>query len=181
MALIQRSLFLRPIFTPRALSSLHVSVLQQKRALSEYSTDSLPMENSSRANVELVKKVFDLVCREGLISDNYDSDKKVVEFVPPAELGERLGGLNIEPEGTKDVDSLIEAVAKYSVKTCHENFHNQLYAGSDAAGLAGQVRIYYLRFKNSPLKRKIKFLPTTCNYMHIAQCSGEKTNFLKRL
>jgi len=61
-----------------------------------------------------------------------------VEFVPPAELGERLGGLNIEPEGTKDVDSLIEAVAKYSVKTCHENFHNQLYAGSDAAGLAGQ-------------------------------------------
>ena len=181
MALIQRSLCLRPIFTPRALSSLHVSVLQQKRDLSEYSTDSLPMENSSRANVELVKKVFDLVCREGLISDNYDSEKKVVEFVPPAELGERLGGLNIEPEGTKDVDSLIEAVAKYSVKTCHENFHNQLYAGSDAAGLAGQVRIYYLRFKNSPLKLKIKFLPTTCNYMHIAQCSGEKTNFLKRL
>ena len=175
MALIQRSLFLRPIFTPRALSSLHVSVLQ-KRDLSEHSTDSLPMENSSRANVELVKKVFDLVCREGLISDNYDSDKKVVEFVPPAELGERLGGLNIELEGTKDVDSLIEAVVKYSVKTCHENFHNQLYAGSDAAGLAGQVRIYYL------LNEKLSsHLQPAFNYMHIAQCSVGKNNFLRRL
>ena len=95
----------------------------------------------SKFNTELLKKVFDLICSEGLISDNYDRSKKVVEFVQPAELGKHLGGLNIENEGLEDIDSLIKAVAKYSVKTCHENFHNQLYAGSDAAGLAGQVSL----------------------------------------
>lgn len=94
---------------------------------------------STEVNVELVKRVYDLVIKEGLISDNYDSRKKVVDFVPPQELGNKLGGLNIEMEGIQDVQSLLEAVVKYSVKTCHPHFYNQLYHGSDAAGLAGQV------------------------------------------
>ena len=116
MALLYRSLLLRPIFTEKALSSVqqvHVSVLQQRRNLTVHPTKQSSMENSSKYNIEPVKKVFDLVCREGLISDNYERDKKVVEFVQPAELGERLGGLCIEKEGIEDVDSLIEAVAKY--------------------------------------------------------------------
>jgi len=149
MALMNHSssLLLRTIYIPRALSSVHVSILsnnsvksQQKRQLTGSSTNHLTatMDHPAEFNINILKKVFDLICKEGLISDNYDSRKKVVEFVPPAELGERLGGLTIEKEGVEDIDNLIEAVVKYSVKTCHANFHNQLYAGSDAAALAGQ-------------------------------------------
>ena len=49
-----------------------------------------------------------------------------------------LGGLNIDKEGDANVDDLLEKVVKYSVKTCHSHFYNQLYHGSDPAGLAGQ-------------------------------------------
>lgn len=88
-------------------------------------------------NTELLKKVYEIVAREGLVSDDYDSSKKVVEFVPPQKLGSVLGGLQIQEDGLEDVDSLLEAIVKYSVKTCHPHFFNQLYHGSDAAGLAG--------------------------------------------
>ena len=161
------SLLLRTIYIPRALSSVHVSILsnnsvksQQKRQLTGSSTNHLTatMDHPAEFNINILKKVFDLVCKEGLISDNYDSRKKVVEFVPPAELGERLGGLTIEKEGVEDIDNLIEAVVKYSVKTCHPNFHNQLYAGSDAAALAGQVCV---RFGIEYVYTEFVFVPSS--------------------
>lgn len=92
-----------------------------------------------QANIDLLKKVFNLVVQEGLVSGNYDRSNKVVEFVHPADLGQRLGGLEISSEGIDDVESLLESVVKYSVKTCHPHFFNQLYHGSEPASLAGQV------------------------------------------
>ena len=98
---------------------------------------------SQEKNVELVTKVFELVKSHSLISGNYDRSDKVIDFVAPDQLGDHLGGLTIESEGLEDIQDLIEAVAKYSVKTCHPHFYNQLYHGSDAAGLAGQVMILF--------------------------------------
>ena len=66
----------------------------------------------------------------------------MIEFVPPEKLEKFLGGLDIHKEGDENVDELLEKVVKYSVKTCHSHFYNQLYHGSDPAGLAGQVSDY---------------------------------------
>ena len=89
--------------------------------------------------VDLVKKVYEIVSKEKLFAGHYDKSKKVIDFVPPDLLADRLGGLNIDKEGISDVDQLLENVVKYSVKTCHSHFYNQLYHGSHPAGLAGQV------------------------------------------
>ena len=89
--------------------------------------------------VDLVKKVYEIVSKEKLFAGHYDKSKKVIDFVPPESLSERLGGLTIEKDGIADVDLLLENVVKYSVKTCHSHFYNQLYHGSHPAGLAGQV------------------------------------------
>ena len=35
------------------------------------------------------------------------------------------------------IHELMEKAVKYSVKTCHPRFYNQLYGGYDEAGLAG--------------------------------------------
>ena len=116
-------------------SSPHSPQQQSKRPYANMTSDQ-------EINIQLVQKVFDFVIKEGLISGNFDVNKKVVDFVHPDQVGEKLGGLEISEVGLKDVEPLIEAVAKYSVKTCHSRFFNQLYHGSDAAGLAGQASIY---------------------------------------
>ena len=103
--------------------------------------------------LNLVKKVYELVIKEKLLSGHYDKSKNVVEFVSPAELGNRLGGLEIPQDGIENVDELLESVVKYSVKTCHSHFYNQLYHGSDPAGLAGQVhkRDFEVQFSQNVL------------------------------
>ncbi len=97
------------------------------------------MSSGEDFNFSIIDKVYKEVVKQGLISDSFDRNQKVIEFVQPNELGQKLGGLEIGPEVVEDVDSLIKSVIRYSVKTCHPHFYNQLYHGSDAAGLAGQV------------------------------------------
>jgi hypothetical protein len=86
---------------------------------------------SSSAEATYLSHILTLVDKHKLVCDrrNTTSDaQKVVEFVQPAELSKRLGGLGIDsqPLPRRDLDDLAERVVKYSVKTCSPRFHNQV-------------------------------------------------------
>ena len=96
---------------------------------------------SSNFDLDILEKVYQLITKEQkLLSGHYDRDNKVIDFVQPDELRQRLG-LDIKADGSsqREAEALLEKVAKYSVKTCHPRFFNQLYHGSDPVGLAGQI------------------------------------------
>nr|CAD7430262.1 unnamed protein product [Timema monikensis] len=69
---------------------------------------------------------------------NPHRDTPVVQFQPPDKLKETLPlELGPTPSSDEELLSLCQDVIKYSVKTSHHHFHNQLYSGTDPYGLAG--------------------------------------------
>ena len=82
--------------------------------------------------------VNNIVQKHKLIPDKYDDNNKVVQFEHPKDLFNILP-LDIGKEGVDDkqLEEISETIVKYSVKTCHPYFYNQLYHGADEYGLAG--------------------------------------------
>lgn len=79
-----------------------------------------------------------MVQKHKLVSDLYSRDERVVDFEHPEDLFSILP-LDIAREGMTDgeMEKIGETVIKYSVKTCHHHFYNQLYHGADEYGVAG--------------------------------------------
>jgi len=125
----------------RQLSSAAVAARESK-ALKEDSAVQNSVEGGSFAMADeasgVLARVAELVQRERLVSDKYDKTKKVVDFLHPDELRAALP-LSIGRQGCSDeeLQEISEAVVKYSVKTCHPHFYNQLYHGADEYGVAG--------------------------------------------
>jgi len=73
-----------------------------------------------------------------LTGDTQGDSFKVIDFRYPRNL-EELMDLELEEEGVEfeNIHSIIERSIKYSVKTCHPHFYNQLYGGADEVGVAG--------------------------------------------
>ncbi|XP_068236418.1 cysteine sulfinic acid decarboxylase-like [Palaemon carinicauda] len=86
---------------------------------------------------KLLQEVLNLVEKERLVT-GVDRSKEVVEFKHPEEL-QSLLKLDISSEGRSEEDmiQIFKEVVKYSVRTGHPYFYNQLYAGIDEVGLAG--------------------------------------------
>ena len=85
--------------------------------------------NGYHADDLVLQQVLDLVRNEKLLCDAAESGaQKVVEFVHPKELEKCLGGLEIGsgPTDEDDVKDFMEKVVRYSVKTCHHRFYNQV-------------------------------------------------------
>merc|ERR1712156_560830 len=125
----------------RQLSSAAVAARESK-ALKEGSAVQNSVEGGSFAMADktsgVLARVAELVQQERLVSDKYDKTQKVVDFLHPDELRAALP-LSIEGHGCSDeeIQKISEAVVKYSVKTCHPHFYNQLYHGADEYGVAG--------------------------------------------
>ena len=73
-------------------------------------------------------KLFITIFRQNLVSNKFDKNCKVIEFIHPEVLGDQLGGLEIGVEGTSEtrVKEIVEKVVKYSAKTCSPYFYNQV-------------------------------------------------------
>lgn len=93
--------------------------------------------SASNGRATLLEKVLSIVERERLVS-GIDENKKVVEFVHPEEL-KKILQLDIRREGRplEEIEQILETVVRYSVKTQHPFFFNQLYGGIDEVALAG--------------------------------------------
>ncbi|KAG0719921.1 Acidic amino acid decarboxylase GADL1 [Chionoecetes opilio] len=93
--------------------------------------------SSTNAQGALLEKVLSIVERENLVK-GMDETKKVIDFVHPEEL-KKILQLDIRREGRslEEVEQVLETVVRYSVKTQHPHFYNQLYGGIDEVALAG--------------------------------------------
>lgn len=96
---------------------------------------SLPSKNHER----FLRSVFDDVL-EKAIFDGTKRDNKVLEWTDPEELERKLG---LELKDEADSDEMLLKLAndtiKYSVKTGHPYFVNQLFSCVDPYGFAGQI------------------------------------------
>ncbi|XP_033121802.1 cysteine sulfinic acid decarboxylase-like [Anneissia japonica] len=90
------------------------------------------------ADQQFFCKAFELVFKEGVL-DATKRDAKVVEFYDPDTL-KNLADLTIRDDGESDEKVLehCRSAFKYAVKPASPHFFNQLFAGQDLYGLAGQ-------------------------------------------
>jgi len=94
------------------------------------------MENNHRE--EVLRRVFDLV--NSWLKQNADPETPVNNYQAPDQLKKELG-LKIEEAGIKDQE-LVEEVEKYlkfSVKTSHPAYLNQLFGGFNFPAFIGEV------------------------------------------
>lgn len=98
---------------------------------------AMPVSTEEARKEEFLRGVFDLMMKKG-IKDSTDRKHKVVDFKHPEELRQLLDfGIPQSGDGNKKLLQLCEDITKYSVKTAHPRFFNQLYGGQDIFALAG--------------------------------------------
>ncbi|KAK3597058.1 hypothetical protein CHS0354_022061 [Potamilus streckersoni] len=81
--------------------------------------------------------IHSLIIDEALVRGS-SRETKVVEFAHPHELHEKLNlSIGDSPESDEKLLDAVRDVIRYSVKTSHPRFFNQLYSGLDPYSLAG--------------------------------------------
>eukprot|EP00761_Pharyngomonas_kirbyi_P001339 gb/GECH01001343.1/.p1 GENE.gb/GECH01001343.1/~~gb/GECH01001343.1/.p1 ORF type:complete len:511 (+),score=121.63 gb/GECH01001343.1/:1-1533(+) len=86
---------------------------------------------------ETVDKVVKLLCQ--YIKENEDMDTPVVKFLEPEKLQDTLQlQLPEKGGGLENIMKDVKQTLDYSVRTGHKRFFNQLFAGTDLAGVLGE-------------------------------------------
>merc|ERR1712227_654768 len=93
--------------------------------------------NNKPGAESFLRQLFDLLLEKG-IKEGSDVNRKIVEFVHPADLLAKLDlGVRDAGESNETLIQLCEQTLKYSVKTGHPRFFNQLYGGQNVYGIGG--------------------------------------------
>lgn len=107
--------------------------VNQKMSSERFST--LP----SRSNEKFLRNLFDNVLNNAIF-DGTKRENKVVEWTDPEKLAELFDmSLKDEPDSDEVLLQLANDTIKYSVKTGHPYFVNQLFSCVDPYGFAGQI------------------------------------------
>ncbi|NJO90906.1 MAG: glutamate decarboxylase [Chloroflexia bacterium] len=87
------------------------------------------------SKTQLLEQLLNILTKQNDLSEN-----KVVDYKSPEELKELLNlTIDEEGEGYQGVFSDIENYLKYSVKTKHKQFLNQLYSGENLPAVMGEI------------------------------------------
>ncbi|XP_057412057.1 cysteine sulfinic acid decarboxylase isoform X2 [Balaenoptera acutorostrata] len=99
----------------------------------------LSLDGDAVAAEALLQNVFGIVVDE-VIRKGTSASEKVCEWKEPEELKQLLDlELRNEGESQEQILERCRAVIRYSVKTCHPRFFNQLFSGLDPHALAGRI------------------------------------------
>nr|XP_058938105.1 cysteine sulfinic acid decarboxylase isoform X1 [Kogia breviceps] len=99
----------------------------------------LSLNEDTVAAEALLQDVFGIVMDE-VIRKGTSASEKVCEWKEPEELKQLLDlELRNEGESQEQILERCRAVIRYSVKTCHPRFFNQLFSGLDPHALAGRI------------------------------------------
>jgi glutamate/tyrosine decarboxylase-like PLP-dependent enzyme len=92
----------------------------------------------SKPDQEFDVRLLDVI--NTYLAENRDSDTPVTEFLSPEELRARLN-LELAERGCRleDLYGFVEDYLKYSVRTGHRQYFNQLWSGSTLPGFLGEV------------------------------------------
>ncbi|XP_046489258.2 cysteine sulfinic acid decarboxylase isoform X2 [Neodiprion pinetum] len=91
---------------------------------------------SNNTTLKILQDIVKIIVDENVLEP--PENHPVVEFLQPEGLKNELS-VDLGEDGTShdELDKVLRQIARYSVKTSHPNFHNQLYGGVDSYGLAG--------------------------------------------
>nr|BBK07882.1 cysteine sulfinic acid decarboxylase [Phreagena okutanii] len=91
-----------------------------------------------KTDLEFLRRLVDIVIKDGLIGA-MDRDTRVCDFHQPEKLKSVLKELSITDEAASEerLLAVCSDVIKYSVKSAHPRFFNQLYGGMDQYSLGG--------------------------------------------
>jgi len=113
----------------KSMQSLKMAGAESDRLL------SLP----SKSHEKFLRSLFDNVL-EKAIFDGTKRENKVLEWTDPEELQKKLNmDLKDDPDSDETLLKLANDTIKYSVKTGHPYFVNQLFSCVDPYGFAGQL------------------------------------------
>ncbi|OCT76335.1 glutamate decarboxylase 1 isoform X1 [Xenopus laevis] len=105
-----------------------------------YSSDLLPARNGEKCTEQFLAEILQILFNH--IKKTYDGKSKVLDFHHPHQLLEGLEGFNLElfdqPEPLEQILVDCSGTLKYSIKTGHPRYFNQLSSGLDIIGLAGE-------------------------------------------
>nr|KAF6373354.1 cysteine sulfinic acid decarboxylase [Pipistrellus kuhlii] len=103
------------------------------------STPLLSPDWDPAAAEALLRDVFGIVVDE-VVWKGTSASEKVCEWKEPEELRQLLDlELRSQGESKEQILARCRAVIRYSVKTCHPHFFNQLFSGLDPHALAGRI------------------------------------------
>jgi glutamate/tyrosine decarboxylase-like PLP-dependent enzyme len=87
---------------------------------------------------QVLGKLFEII--DGYLAENQNPDTPVVNYRDPQTLRDQMD-FSVPEAGVSDSDliELIEKYLKYSMRTGHPQFLNQLYQGFNLAGFSGEV------------------------------------------
>lgn len=93
----------------------------------------------NRSHEKFLRTLFDNVLNDAIF-DGTKRENKVLEWTDPEELQKKFDmSLKDEPDTDEELLKLADETIKYSVKTGHPYFVNQLFSCVDPYGFAGQV------------------------------------------
>ncbi|XP_074841570.1 glutamate decarboxylase 1-like [Carettochelys insculpta] len=105
-----------------------------------YASDLLPTRNGEELTDQFLLDVVEILLN--YIKKTYDGKSKVLDFHHPHQFLEGLEGFSLElhdqPEPLEQILVDCRDTLKYSVKTGHPRYFNQLSSGLDIVGLAGE-------------------------------------------
>ncbi|OCT74490.1 glutamate decarboxylase 1 [Xenopus laevis] len=105
-----------------------------------YSSDLLPARNGENCTEQFLIEVLHILLNH--IKKTYDGESKVLDFHHPHQLLDGLEGFNLElPDQPEPLEQILvdcRDTLKYSIKTGHPRYFNQLSSGLDIIGLAGE-------------------------------------------
>lgn len=119
----------KPVMKKSANPNLKMSTDAGERFL------SLP----SRSHEQFLRTLFENVLNKAIF-EGTNKENKVLEWTDPEELKQKFDmTLKDEPDSDEQLLQLANDTIKYSVKTGHPYFVNQLFSCVDPYGFAGQV------------------------------------------
>lgn len=121
----------------------HESPVMKKNQGTKMSSESEAVERfhslPNRNHEKFLRTLFDKVLHEAVF-DGTKRENKVLEWTDPEELQAKFDmALKDEPDSDDELLKLASDTIKYSVKTGHKFFVNQLFSCVDPYGFAGQV------------------------------------------
>lgn len=113
----------------------HPVMKKCQKMSSEERYHSLPI----RSQEQFLRTLFDKVLNNAIF-DGTKRENKVLEWTDPEELEKKFDmSLKDEPDTDEELLKLADDTIRYSVKTGHPYFVNQLFSCVDPYGFAGQV------------------------------------------
>ncbi|XP_053323446.1 glutamate decarboxylase 1-like [Spea bombifrons] len=105
-----------------------------------YASDLFPARTGEKPTELFLEQIFEILF--SYIKRTYDGNSKVLDFHHPHQLLDGLEGFSLElsdqPEPLEQILVDCRDTLRYSVKTAHPRFFNQLSSGLDMVGLAGE-------------------------------------------